>query len=1041
MLRITLIAIALTLAGSVPARAKTGSTWFTDADVKAIRERAKDSAYAKEVEFIREKADEIASKSDDEIWAMVTDADLPRAINVRFGTDCPVHGKAIFTKGGHYPWMMSADHPFKVQCPVGMERYPTNDFAAHLKSGRNEKLDTHQKYVDDGNGWIDENGQRFFFVAYYNFWKLWRMTILEGLQACAKMYVITGDEHYAHKAGVLMARISDVYPQMDWSKQGVSDGKWPSGWTGRINDRIWETMTAALFARSYDAIFPALASDKSLKEFAASKGIDDVRLAIEQNILQNNASDIINERVHGNRMELSTLAVIALVLQNDDPKRGATTQQMVDWILRGKGELEFTFYNGFDRDGIGGESSPMYSSFWNDRFVETAGTLSRLGIDITKDRKWLRLAKGPAELRILDYFNPRIGDTGGGLKGEKLLFNADLLKFGVAHFDDADSAKWLMDARPTPMTKKGATTQVSPLSGELLFKQSAPPTEKLRELAGRSTYPRSPYTRDLGGYGLAVLELDNGASGSASTGAGRTAAWMYYGGPDAAHQHRDRLTLGYYAFDREIFTEMGYPSHWGPSASYWTQNTPSHYCVMVDEQSQPSRRAGHLLRFADLEGLKLASADGTIAYTLPSDPAALSASDPRPTPPKLQAYRRTIALLDTGEQSTLLIDAFLVQGGKTHDYSFHGLPWGKLTHDLKLTREQNKGTLLGESIEFGAEVKDQRKFSGYQYMDKPRWYEPTEVTHLSWRNDAGVNQETWFPNFGFDEVIVADTTPPIKPGWPANIPYVLLRHRGDDLTSLFVGITEAHKGTGTVKSVSRITASDARGGGATVEMTSGATWRIYVNESGQDVSFADGAAGSLPFAAQLVKDGKVARTQLVGVGTFKAKDATAVEQVAVEATVGSVDYGAGTIIVEGSDAIKPGSVVRAVTGPNSQSYTIRLADGGTLGFGEIGLLTGRFEGGWDEARKQLVSRERTGGFYNQFMGKSFVGMSAVNEDLSAAATIAGHDLAKSTFTIDAPPDVAAKFRDINGDGRSYLYITDISPGTKLIATPAQTITR
>ena len=67
-------------------------------------------------------------------------------------------------------------------------------------------------------------------------------------------------------------------------------------------------------------------------------------------------------------------------------------------------------------------------------------------------------------------------------------------------------------------------------------------------------------------------------------------------------------------------------------------------------------------------------------------------------------------------------------------------------------------------------------------------------------------------------------------------------------------------------------------------------------------------------------------------------------------------------------------------------------------------------------------------------------MTAVNEDFSATATITGHNFTTDTLAIDADPAVAAKFTDLNGDGVSYIYIADIGPRTKLLATPARMIT-
>ena len=65
-------------------------------------------------------------------------------------------------------------------------------------------------------------------------------------------------------------------------------------------------------------------------------------------------------------------------------------------------------------------------------------------------------------------------------------------------------------------------------------------------------------------------------------------------------------------------------------------------------------------------------------------------------------------------------------------------------------------------------------------------------------------------------------------------------------------------------------------------------------------------------------------------------------------------------------------------------------------------------------------------------------MVMISEDLRHAATITGYDAAANSFTIDRGGDA---FTDVDGDGRSYVYIADIGPGSTLMTTPAKTIDR
>lgn len=1002
-----LLLAAVAVALAAPAAAKTGSDYFTPEHVAAIRGRARQREYSETVARLTAKADILAARTDREIWELIPGADLPRALNVCFGVGCPVHGAEVFRKGGRYPWIMSPERPYKVKCPVGGEVYPTNDFAAYLKSGRSEKLDTTARYVDDGGGWVDADGKRYWFVAHYVFWEHWRHTIIDGIAACYQAWLATGEPRYAHKAAVALARISQVYPDMKYAEQAYHNGRYPAGINGRILDYIWENSTVTTFALAYDAIYPTLAEDSSLKALAASHGVPDVAGAIEQRILQVAVRDIFEKKIWGNKFELGSLSTLALCLSNTDEARGATTSQMVDWILTGPGELEFTLYNGMDRDGIGGESSPGYSSIWNYRMIEAAENLARLGVDIVNDRRWLRIARGPSEMRILDSLCPRIGDHGGGILGSPRLVSASLLEFGVRHFQDSYCAKLLLGLPPS----------------RDLFARSVPDRRALRKLAAADRFPDAPYTRDLGGYGLAILELDDGRH--------KRSATMYYGCPGASHGHLDRLTIAYYLDDRDVLTELGYPAHWGPMADWWVKNTPSHYCVMIDGKAQPARTSGFLREFADLDGLKYAEADATDVWQG-------AAKD----------YRRALALLDTGEGSALLIDAFAVEGGSMHDYVFHGLPFGSFNSGLRRVRSQKQGTLAGEDVEFGADPGNGLERHGLQFFRAPRWFRPEDVSHFTWLGDSGLDMHAWFPGLAFDEVIVADTQPPVVTGYPESIPYLLLRSKSPDegLSSLFLGIVETGKPPSGISRVTRLTASHLKAGGAVVRLACGSEWRILVNLSGSEVAYEDGLRSSVRFAALLIDGGHLRKAHLIGEGHVQGPG---IEELRIapdcEWAVASVDYKRQTARISGGARFprvpRNGLVVFARNGAHSASYTVRSAgradNGIELSFGDTPFLTGRFNAAWRRESGKVVSKERTGGVYNQFLGKRLPGMSLVSEDLANTATIAQHDAKANTFAVD--PGRAPLFTDRNGDGRSYVYVADIAPGVRLRRTPAVTI--
>lgn len=994
---VLLLGVAAVAALARPASAKTGRTYYSEDQVAAIRQRASEASYARELAAILDKASRLAGMSDEEIWALIPDASMKRALNVCFGVGCPVHGAQVFKAGGHYPWITSPDKPFQVQCPVGKEVYPSNDFAAYLKSGGKEKLDTTRPYVDDGSGYVAPDGKRYWFVGYYAFWELWRHTIIDGIDACASSYILTGDPKYAHVCAVALARISQVYPKMNYRTQAYHNGKWPSGINGRILDYIWENSVVITFAAAYDAIFPTFQTDQSLINFAASKGVPDVRSAIETNILQTQVQDIFQKKIWGNKFELGSLSSAALALDNTDPAKGATTQQMIDWMLKGDGELEFTFYNGFDRDGMGGESSPSYSSIWNSRMVAAAENLAMLGVDLVKDPKWVQICRGPSQLRVLDALSPRLGDCGGDIKGAPRIIQRDVLEFGASHLHDPYCAALLL--------KSG-------LQRPALMDRTPTGAQTLKETAKAGPrFPNAPYTRNLGGYGLAILELNDGKM--------KRSATMYYGATGASHGHRDRLTMSYHLDGRDALTELGYPSHWGPRADFWIKNTPSHYCVMIDGQAQDALNAGNLIRFVDLPGLKLAEAEA-----------------PQVWKSTVKDYRRMLALLDTGEESALLIDAFFVEAGRTRDYSFHGLPFGAFSVDAPILKEQDGGSVAGPDILPDTEDKPLR--SGYQYLTSPRWYQPEPTMRFDWKADCGLNMAAWFPRLSFDEVIVADGKPPVKPGYPDNVPYILLRGHGRQ-PALYLAVVDVEKGGLAVQSVQKITSDTPKAGGCVVRLKSGSTWRIYVNGSGARATYVDGASMDAAFGAVPEQTGK--KGYIAGAGTLTMDGRNlAGNRACPEAVVEKVDYAAGEVWLKGW-APKSSDVIIVRNGPASASYTVtgvqKDGDLSKISFGAIPIITGRYIAAWDASQKLIVSSERLGGTYNQFAAKDYTGMFALSEDFRHTSPITGFDKTRNTLAV-AGDSAPALFADHNSDGHSFVYISDFGPGAVVTKTPAST---
>ena len=225
--------------------------------------------------------------SDDELWNLMFGNTIRRAWQVWSDGHCPSCKKPV----PMYEWAPDAlKQPWKMRCPRCNELFPKNDFAKFYRSGLNEQNvfdplradrsllfnaehpdpsdPLHRFGVDDGEGYV-EDGKRWRFINAYLIFGQWKQGIVSGIRNLAAAYVATGDLAYAHKAGVLLDRVADLYPTFDFGKEGVMyEGPPRSGYVSTWHDACVEVHDLAL---AYDAIFDGLARDAELVKYLAGK--------------------------------------------------------------------------------------------------------------------------------------------------------------------------------------------------------------------------------------------------------------------------------------------------------------------------------------------------------------------------------------------------------------------------------------------------------------------------------------------------------------------------------------------------------------------------------------------------------------------------------------------------------------------------------------------------------------------------------------------------------------------------------------------------
>lgn len=810
------IALISVAALAMPASAKTGSTIYTPERVGNARRNIARYDWAK-AQRDRTVADAglFGNQSDDFLWNLPTSQEIPRGITTSLEYGCPNCGKAI-EKFGNYPWKVDViAKPWKIECPNCGEVFPKNDFGKFYESGKDangvfhyDKADRallfnvdhpdpkdplHNYGVDDTMGYKDGKGRVYRIVGYYGHYGSWAAAA-SAMRNFRDAYVYTGDVKWARKATILLYRVAEFYPDMDysvWSKRGFYNSDGNSG-MGKIYGRIWEPGLADAFITTYDAIYPMLGDSQLLTDLSKRTGktitATDQRGFVEKNIVREVHDGIINHTIEGNEgMYQLVMARAAICL--DEP---GTTDEWLDWIFadgdvrhggKSGGNMVGIFRDKVDDDGFGEEASPGYNSIWRGEFRNIAELLqlypryTRHGI--VNVPKYAKMFEAPVRLTCADRYAPNIGDYhNAGSPGLAAIGVNDLAyayrtfkdpKFAqMAYFVNGNRADGIrMDIfDPEPEAIKSEIESVVKERGPYAFK-----------------------TDNMASYGCALLRSGAGDS--------KRALSLYYG-RNIGHGHKDTLNIELFAHGLSLMPDLGYPEYatnW-PSRYEWTEHTISHNTVTVDRFRQETNLLGRANFVVEGKGVSAAEISSSAAY------------------PQTSLYQRTVAMIDVSDTDSYVVDIFRVKGGKEHMYSLHGAEGEVETEGLNLV-DQPKGTLAGESVEpyadLGLSANGWAKATGYQYLyDVRRDTKPSAQPAVTYKvvdthhalkepKDVRLRINLISPP---GEVILAHGDPPRnKPGNPRRLWYVLSPHSASEST--FVSVIEPYVGSRTISKIER----------------------------------------------------------------------------------------------------------------------------------------------------------------------------------------------------------------------------------------------
>jgi hypothetical protein len=813
---------AMTPAEASPASAKQAGLTVTAAErANAVRNAARFPWAAAEREAAVRAAEPWRLRSDEALWDLVPGQELPRSIHVFKVSNsnkialCP-HCKDGIVPFGNYPWITDVfTRTWKIECPNCHAIYPKNDFGAYYRSARDvhgffrrDKGDArllfnaehpdptdplHTYGVDAGYGWQEPGGERWDFIAVYTQWGLWPQ-IRAGIAALAGAYTVTNETEYAHKCGVLLARLADVYPDMDWHplyEQGFSHSDGLSGY-GRVEGCIWECGNGTVWALAYDQVFDGLKSDPDLARFVGAKHrqenltpIDDPRRLcahIEKGLIEEIVVGVKDGRLAGNQgMHQTTMIAAAFALDRPDETPG-----LIAWTFapgrrtnspdtpgRRKvtgGDLAHVLVGLMDRDGLGDEGAPGYSESWAANLQQVADLLEidpryrrySLYRNYPKFRRFFYLSE---RWTCLDAVTPPIGDSGStgawGVLGRR---PATLLRaFRVYRDPELARSAW-----------KAAGEKRENVHGSIF---ETDPEALQRAVAACVQKPDPPLeSRLMDGFGLAILQTPHPENGRA--------LWLYYG-RNTGHGHLDRLNLGLYAENIDMLPDLGYPEYASgrPRDLAWTRNNAAHNVPIVDGQAQQPSYTGHVRAFEPEGRVRLVdvASDGIYA-----DAATT---------------RRTACLVDVDDRNSYVVDIVRVRGGAEHTLGWHG-PSDQVTTTGLALQKQEQGTFAGPDVALEALAPDWNDRAGYAFLynverdDRP----PLSFTmdyrgeDLRGRIAPGREPHLRLHNLtALQEAALADGDPPQnRKGVPRRLRYLLLTRRGRALESVFVTVLEPY---------------------------------------------------------------------------------------------------------------------------------------------------------------------------------------------------------------------------------------------------------
>lgn len=735
-------------------------------------------------------------KSYDEIKSLVFTPELKRSWFVLSSGSCPSCGESV----PMYDWIIDPlSVRWKVRCPHCDELFPKNDFGAYYESG----LDSHGVFsadradrsllvapdggrfgVDDGTGFVGDDGRRWLFIAAYLVHGQWQQAIVGGLDRLTVSYALTGDAEYARRAAILLYRISEFFPDYDWREQGVmyEQEHYSDGYVGYWASTAHDLRTMAL---AYDLIREVIADDEPLANYLGADGPAICR-SIEDRILRDALDH--REKFASNPPNPQNAAIIIKTVLGwpanrtevfDDIDRVVELCTAVDGLVGEKG------VGGYAAIGPR-ELAILFLIFEN----AEAGFVERI---IAKHPVLYKTYRFHIDTWYRSRYYPGVGDFGA--MGEP-----------TTSYPPTLGAK-----RPTPPFTHGYewfTLQLARIFEDLdfyraLYLSNHRSVEGLFESDALIEHPevlRREVREAIDRHGADIphrtVHYDQWRLALLYSGDGnreRLLSLCYESG--ANHSNNEALNIGLFAHGLNLLPSFGYPpvNHggWQSDRFFWYRKPASHNLVVVDGRDHTNLPEGRFLRYPEY-GTAIVSPVGTLAQMVFAEAKEYAG---------VQRYDRLCLLVDVDELSSYVVDVFRVRGGTDHAFFLRSGVAALETSGLTLqpgepyghgTFMRNFRTDPAPAVPFAADFLVEDVY-GVRDTDEPvhlRYHGLTSVAAATvceswvdvtrWHGDGAGAREVW-------------------------IPTLMLRRDGPG--SAFAGVLEPYAGSPILRSVRRLEVS------------------------------------------------------------------------------------------------------------------------------------------------------------------------------------------------------------------------------------------